>query len=85
MSNEVFCRDCGGLIHLSPSLQAITDAASARDRAFFRRYPEIQVYVRPLVPGEFGIAQFPDGTTVLVVQLRKDVRTRHPLLPLNQA
>jgi hypothetical protein len=61
------------------------DRASIDDRVFFERHPGATSYIRPYVPGEFGLSFPPPDLTALsgeiqveVEQLARDLRRRRP-------
>lgn len=56
---------------------AVIDQVSERDRAYFEAHPEVEAFLRPMQPGEFGPYE-PAEPLVLVTRIADGIRTREP-------
>lgn len=66
---------------MSAFADEISDAATTKDRVWFRSHPKRNTYVRGFVPGELPVSMpMGDGVAVTIVrQIGKGARMRLPL------
>jgi hypothetical protein len=62
--------------------EKIIEGVCDADRVFFEEHPEIDCFVRPLIPGEFPIKLSQFYNRVLVTKINGDIRTRQPFCAL---